>query len=249
MEYLNFIFKLYGLLLKTLSEIKIPKNLRRPILKAIATVFLKFEKKDFLNLDKDISEYKSIKELFTRKLKTENNKIGRKKIISPCEGKIIDSGEVDIINAKKIYYSLENLLLNKTLSKKYMNGSFVNIYLAPNNYHRFHMPTDGTIKNKRHIKGACLPVNKWGRKISSLYTKNERYIINIESEKSSICFIAIAASGVSDIQIKLKKNKFYKKGEELGLFNLGSTIILISDNKSTFKNISKKEIMALKNLI
>jgi phosphatidylserine decarboxylase len=249
MEYLNFIFKLYAIVLKKISEIKIPKKLRPIVLNTVAKVFFKFNKKDFLNLDKNIDQYKNIKDLFTRKLNSKKLKPGRKKIISPCEGKIIEFGKVDIINAKKIYYSLDNLVLNKKLKEKYKNGSFVNIYLAPNNYHRFHMPISGIIKNKRHIKGTCFPVNKWGRNISGLYTKNERYIVDIKGGNISICFIAIAASGVSNIKIKAKKNEYYKKAYELGYFNLGSTIILISDNKNTFKNIKIKNINALENLI
>lgn len=240
MIILNFCFILYSNLLKILSLIYIPTICRKSVLTLVSKYFFKIQNINNFNL----LEYKNIKEFFIRKinLKTIQN---QNTIVSPCEGKIIYSGlnsEIKNLKIKQSIFNYESIFDNKSLTKLYHNGSFLVIYLAPYNYHRFHAPITSKITYLKHLKGSSFPVNP-AFKINNVFSINERVIL----ELSNLVMVIVGASGVREIRINNNLNDTVQIGEELGYFGLGSTIILFSNSK-IFNNYTNKTLNSLDEL-
>jgi phosphatidylserine decarboxylase len=165
-------------------------------------------------------------------------------MVSPVDGILIEYGKIDedrIIQIKNSHYSLTKLLNNnQELVKKYLNGYFVTLYLAPDNYHRVHMPLDGTLVNSEHIPGKYYAVHQESiKEIPNLYIKNQRLINSFENQLSPFVLILVAALNVSSIttvwkseDLQAEKPLTIPKGEQMGQFNLGSTVILLVPKES-----------------
>ncbi len=202
----------------------------------------------------DLSEYRkgkkedylSFNDFFTREIKPEFRLIesSYKTIVSPVDGTLIELGEINedrIIQIKDSHFSLTKLLNNnQELAIKYLNGYFVTLYLAPENYHRVHMPLDGTLVNSEHVPGKCFAVHQESiEKIPDLYIKNQRLINSFENQLSPFVLILVAALNVSSIttvwkseDLQAEKPLTLPKGEQMGQFNLGSTVILLVPKES-----------------
>ena len=201
-------------------------------------------------LIKNISEYKSLNDFFTRELDMsfrEDLDIDDD-IISPCDGTIAGFGNIDnntFIHAKKYKYSISELINEK--SNAFNNGKFINIYLEPKDCHRIYMPCDADLIKVTHVPGklySVAPYATYG--IKNLYSKNERVILNFSNKDFKMSMIMVGAVNVGCITLsdygiispakyrssitEFKKEneiKSYKKGDEIGMFNLGSTVILL----------------------
>jgi len=210
----------------------------------------------------EIKDFPSFNDFFTRKLKPSARKISpsKHKVISPVDGTIVSLGQIKketLVQAKKIRYGLHELLEDKSLEKYFKNGWYVTIYLAPSNYHRIHFPLNGIIKKTKYLKGNLYSVNqKSSQKIRSLYSKNERTLTFIQSELISYGLVSVGATLVGSIVpfwnegINSKKQKIVdswnegpnpelaviKKGQELGYFQLGSTVILLFPKNVSLDN-------------
>ena len=202
----------------------------------------------------DLSEYRkgrkedylSFNDFFTREIKPELRLIesSYKTMVSPVDGRLIEHGKINedsIIQIKNSHYSLTKLLNNNhELATKYLNGYFVTLYLAPDNYHRVHMPLDGTLVNSEHVPGKCFAVHQESiTKIPDLYIKNQRLINSFENQLSPFVLILVAALNVSSITTVWKSEDLQAenpltipKGEQMGQFNLGSTVILLVPKES-----------------
>jgi len=202
--------------------------------------FIRRYKIDLSEFQREAKEdYSTFNDFFTREIKSELRPIlgPKNAVISPVDGIIVAYGSIDgdtIIQLKNSDYSLHRLVNeNEKLKAEYMNGYFATIYLAPNNYHRVHMPLDGTLKNSKLIPGKIFPVNQNSlKKITNLYIKNQRLINVFDNPISPFILILVAALNVSSIttswQSRLGNNeKLISKGEEMGRFNLGSTVLLL----------------------
>ena len=202
---------------------------------------------------KNPNEYESLNALFTRSLQ-KNRKLDDG-FISPSDGKILQSGQAFLaeneqfaFSIKGYTYSLEELLRENFEKKEFEKGlDYVNIYLSPKDYHRYHAPCDLEILRAVYTRGALYSVSeKYLKKIPNLYTKNERVSLKCKSEKGFIFWLVfVGAQNVGrmrfhfdeSIQTNAKtshdfsrvyENLKLKKGEELGYFELGSTIVLIA---------------------
>ncbi len=202
----------------------------------------------------DLSEYRkgrkedylSFNDFFTREIKPELRLIesSYKTMVSPVDGRLIEHGKINedsIIQIKNSHYSLTKLLNNnQELAMKYLNGYFVTLYLAPDNYHRVHMPLDGTLVNSEHIPGKYYAVHQESiKEIPNLYIKNQRLINSFENQLSPFVLILVAALNVSSITTVWKSEDLQAenpltipKGEQMGQFNLGSTVILLVPKES-----------------
>ncbi|AGF46903.1 phosphatidylserine decarboxylase [Candidatus Kinetoplastibacterium desouzaii TCC079E] len=192
-------------------------------------------------------------------------------LISPADGLINEYGYISngtLIQAKSHIYSVYNLLGNNLEdSNKFNKGSFINIYLSPRNYHRVHMPLDGLLEKIIHIPGKLFSVNPFiAKKIPNLYARNERVVCLFETISGSMAVILVGSMIVSSIETvwtgminsnvpisnihtfninTIKHPLFLKKGEELGKFRIGSTVIvLFSNNKIDWDNVldSRKDV-------
>jgi len=213
-----------------------------------------------------VKDYSTFNDFFTREIKPELRPVTDSKyeVVSPVDGIVVAFGRIhgdSIVQLKNSYYSLKQLVNeNKELTRDYLDGYFITIYLAPYNYHRVHMPLDGTLKNSELIPGKIFPVNQNSvKKIPNLYIKNQRLVNVFNNQISPFILILVAALNVSSMttawQSKLEKNEkpiILSKGEEMGQFNLGSTVLLLFPETSElqwFDNLKVGEKLKMGEMI
>lgn len=201
--------------------------------------------------------YTSFTSFFTRKLKPEARQIDQnyKSIISPADGKITQAGQITegkLIQAKGKRFSLRALTAG-TAKENYTDFSV--IYLSPSDYHRVHMPMDGSLIRMIYIPGKLFSVNELAAEnIDGLFAKNERLLCYFKTAIGEVAVIFVGAlivAGIETVWHKLvapnyyskithfdyqTKNIYFNKGAEIGLFNFGSTIItLFPENKVSWQ--------------
>ena len=215
--------------------------------------------------NEEIESYATFNDFFMRKLKDEQRPIAKDDFVFPCDGTIANMGEIfkeKLIQAKDHDYSLDALLAskNKDLIAKYKNGKFMTIYLAPKDYHLVHVPIDCTLEKMTYVEGDLFSVNKSTvENIKNVFAKNERVIFHFSSSKGDFVLVMIGAMIVGSIETvfagtiasqkqsifswdyHLSKKISFKKGEQLGGFKLGSTVIFIAQQDISFKDDLKNE--------
>jgi len=145
-----------------------------------------------------------------------------------------------------------SLLDDPEAASSYVGGHQVTIYLSPRHYHRVHSPMAAQIRRLRHIPGRCYPVNPWAAShLDGLYPRNERIVFELDGGlDSSLALVMVGAANVARISVafhKLRSNGGTKgetvdidgvsleRGDELGRFNLGSTVVLLLPAGMHFK--------------
>ncbi|BAC24574.1 psd [Wigglesworthia glossinidia endosymbiont of Glossina brevipalpis] len=230
---------------------------------------------------KDIKSYNTFNDFFSRRIKIDCRRIDYDPsiIICPADGIITNFGYIE--NTEKLQlknhnYTLKSLLAqNETMIDIFQHGIFFTTYLSPKNYHRIHMPCDGSLIKMIYVPGQLFSVNlKFYKNISNIFSKNERVICLFKTNfgymiqilVGSIISGTISTSWYGKINykrdgiIKLWKyninsnNKpiFLKKGDEMGFFTLGSTVItlfskkniLIKENLSNYKEVRVGDVLA-----
>lgn len=224
-------------------------NARRPKW-FVKFIIRTFTKKYRINIDDYVippDGFKTFNDFFTRYIKPELRRINPG-IISPSDGNVYDFGAVTKENkifVKHKYFSISELIKKQNTNYK----SFAVFYLSPANYHRVHAPFDMKITQILNIPGTLKSVReKTIKKTQELYCKNERIVINGESEYGKFSLILVGALMVGktklsfdpDIQTNNRKaspNIFayetplkITKGEEVGYFEFGSTVILLLED-------------------
>ncbi|VVB60374.1 Phosphatidylserine decarboxylase proenzyme [uncultured archaeon] len=242
-----------------ISDKGLPKIILIPWIKSYCKIF----GVDMSESEKSVREFNTFNEFFIRELKAgvRNIDSSKKSIISPVDGTITEFGKIEkdiFMQAKGKTYSLESLLQNHGTAKKFEGGSFATIYLSPKDYHRIHSPVSGKIAGYSYIPGSLFPVGNFSSvNIGGLFLKNERLITYMEYPKGNLAIVKIGACTVGrirtsyenrvfDTSMKTKIEKKYakkipvKKGEEIGRFELGSTVVLLFKRSSiNFEKISK----------
>ncbi|SFV61448.1 Phosphatidylserine decarboxylase [hydrothermal vent metagenome] len=229
-----------------------------PIQKIINNSYVKLMGLDMSEFQEP-KEYKTLNKLFTRKLNRprEINK-DEKVIISPVDALITDFGEIvdgKAYQIKGMEYKIDELFgeYHQESAKFVEGGQFVNLYLSPKDYHRYHMPHKLRIESMTHIPGKLYPVNfplLKGKK--NLFIENERMIIDCEDmEGDTYIIVLVGALNVGKMIVTfedtintnsdLREPKHYsyddlwlEKGELFGWFEMGSTLLLFSE-KDTFR--------------
>ncbi len=203
-------------------------------------------------MDSDIHAYPSFNHFFTRALKpkarTISNNLGD--IACPADGAVSQAGTMtdgNIIQAKGKSYTVVDLLGgDESRAAPFKNGQFTTIYLSPKDYHRLHMPLDGTLTEMIHIPGRLFSVNAaTAHSVPRLFARNERVVTLFDTEAGPMALILVGAIFVASIETvwhgevtpptaKNIQTWHYtdnapqlKRGEEMGRFNMGSTIIVL----------------------
>ncbi|MCK5881091.1 MAG: phosphatidylserine decarboxylase [Sinobacterium sp.] len=201
--------------------------------------------------------FASFNDFFTRELKEGRREISQaaNTIASPADGAISELGKIEfgrLMQAKGQYYSLTQLLAGNTEQcNRYTGGDFATIYLSPKDYHRVHMPIDGTLKSMTYVPGDLFSVNQaTANHIPGLFARNERLVCEFSSQNGDFIMILVGAMIVAGIETvwaghvapvkpELKTTDFsnlssieLKKGDEMGRFKLGSTVILLFQEKT-----------------
>lgn len=197
----------------------------------------------------DLSQYPTFNSFFIRTLKAELRPIiaGEANVASPVDGAISQIGKIhknQLLQIKHCYFDLESLLGGDTkLASTFYDGSFATLYLAPQNYHRVHMPLSGRLEKTIYVPGKLFSVNQdTSAYIPNLYSRNERLISIFSTQAGTLAVILVGAMIVGSIETvwlsspvrskKLTTTPYPQeisllKGAELGRFKLGSTVILL----------------------
>lgn len=200
---------------------------------------------------KNARYYKSLNDLFTRELIIKREiDLTEDVIISPTDSLITQCGQIkdDIaLQIKGMEYSVEELLTYYCTSnfEKVKNGSFMNFYLSPKDYHRYHAPCNFKLLKLIHVPGKLYPVNlKYLNKEFELFVQNERVVLECESNGKIFFMVFVGALNVGQMvfefedrvetNIDAKEMKVYTyenieitKGECLGYFKMGSTVVML----------------------
>jgi phosphatidylserine decarboxylase len=228
------------------------KKFPKPIQRVINGSYVKFMGLDMSEFNPP-KEYTTLNRLFTRAFNNPREITKDKsKIISPVDALVTDFGEIvdgKAYQIKGMEYSIERLFgsYNKEASRAVDGGEFVNLYLSPKDYHRYHSPDRLKIKSLTHIVGKLYPVNfPLLRNKPELFIENERVVIECEdSDKNIFVMVLVGALNVGKMVItfeerintnsKIRDSKHYKysdlwleRGELFGWFEMGSTILLFS---------------------
>ena len=206
--------------------------------------------------ESEIGYYQTFNEFFTRPLKPNLRPLapGDNTLACPCDGTVSQAGPVRagaILQAKgKGYSVLELLGGDKTMAAPFANGRFATIYLAPYNYHRIHMPLAANMLRMLHVPGRLFSVAPWTvAEIPRIFARNERLACYFETAVGPMVMVLVGAINVAAIETvwgglvippRGKKISEYDyshtrkeiaKGAEMGRFNMGSTVILLTGEK------------------
>lgn len=197
------------------------------------------------------SEFRSLHDCFTRELKPGARPLDASPdvLVSPCDGIVGACGRmagVELIQAKGFPYTLIDLLGETALVERYRDGSYVTLRLTSSMYHRFHSPGDGTVRQVNYISGDTWNVNPIAlKRVEKLFCKNERVAIEMTMAGSGepVMLVAVAAILVASIRLHFLDVLLHiryrgpnviacqarlAKGEEMGWFQHGSTIIVFA---------------------
>jgi phosphatidylserine decarboxylase len=210
-------------------------------------LFIKIFNIDLEETDINVNKCKNVQEVFVRKLKPGIRTIGEG-IISPVDGTVMETGKIienKLIQSKGINYKLNDLIPENKV-QNYVNGWYITIYLSPHDYHRIHCIYDGIIKKFYYQPGDLWPVNNITvPNLKGLFTLNERVTTFLETDLAELAIVKVGAMCVGNITLKyfnnnqsihnnykpgynfLKNEYKIKKGDELGMFTFGSTVILL----------------------
>ncbi len=199
----------------------------------------------------DSADYRTFNEFFTRELKkgARVQDPDTAAFTSPADGRISQCGRITndrLFQAKGHHYSLRSLLGNDPAYPEFSNGFFHTVYLSPRDYHRVHMPMDGKLIRMIHVPGRLFSVASYTvRHVPNLFARNERVICLFETTHGPMAVILVGAMLVSSMETVWagtitppygrrvvtgdwsRRDIKLKKGDELGRFNMGSTVIVL----------------------
>lgn len=204
-----------------------------------------------LAVEENPENYPTFNHFFTRALKPEMRPLkgGENNIISPVDGAVSQMtaiGNNTIIQAKGQGYTVEALLADTEMASLFEDGNFTTLYLSPGDYHRIHMPVDGALKKVIHIPGRLFSVNPATvHHVPALFARNERVVCLFDTPLGPMAMVNVGAIFVASIETvwqgeitppthhEVRSWDYQehpvnlKQGEEMGRFNMGSTVILL----------------------
>ena len=227
-----------------------------PLDNIINWVFVKLARIDMSDATKDLKEYETIEDVFTRSLKM-GSRPPNGTLCSPADGLLVISKAAEhqeALQAKGLMYDLSELVYNIVEPEARLRW-FSTIYLAPHNYHRVHSPVSGQITAIRYFPGELWPVNQpFVKMVPGLFVRNERLVFDIELDGGGIVHtVMVGALNVGRITSPFLESfatnslsegravarsfrkglpRPIKVGEEIGTFMLGSTVVLAFDEKA-----------------
>jgi phosphatidylserine decarboxylase len=202
-----------------------------------------------------LEAYPSLGAFFIRNLKSGVRPLGSG-LLSPVDGRLTSHGPIAsgmLLQVKGKYYGLSDLVRDRELCKKFSNGYYLTIYLAPGDYHHIHSPMSGRIFGSLYIPGTLWPVNSWSTAhIDHLFCRNERLLTLLQQGEQgpAVGVMMVGATNVGSIATSyssFRSNSWQRiigrrkevqwqpldppqsisAGERLATFRLGSTVILL----------------------
>jgi phosphatidylserine decarboxylase len=201
-------------------------------------------------LEPDIRSYPTFNDFFTRAFKPGARPIASADLVCPIDGAISQCGRIEhdqIFQAKGHRYTTTALLGGEAeLGTRFRDGSFVTLYLSPRDYHRIHMPCDGRLARMIHVPGDLFSVNpQTARGVPGLFARNERVVCLFDSSHGMFAMVLVGATIVGSMATvwhgvvnpprpgAIRQWNYEReavtlaRGEEMGRFLLGSTVVLL----------------------
>lgn len=225
-------------LLKNFSKSSLSKPLIRPFANAY-----RIERDE---MSQPIHKYKSLHAFFTRELKNGIRPIDESptSLISPVDGVVEYLGPITKDKhffVKNQMYTLDRILGSSERAKNYENGHYFILYLSPSNYHRFHYPIGGKLLTRYALGERSYPVNQLGMRFGDFpFATNYRIISELACDFGKIAMVKVGALNVNSIVLSHSTSTF-TKGEELGYFSFGSTVILFVEENAGFQPIVREK--------
>ena len=218
----------------------------------------------------DIHSYKSFNAFFTRPLKSNARPIANADFICPVDGAISQFGPIrnnQILQAKGHDYTTLALLAGKAeLANQFIDGHFACLYLSPKDYHRIHMPCDGRLISMTYVPGDLFSVNPTtAANVPNLFARNERVVCEFTSPSNgTFVMVLVGATIVGSMATvwhgvinpprkKTVQQWLYqdqtiqlKQGEEMGRFLLGSTVVMLFQQKKLAFNTNWQPAQTIK---
>jgi phosphatidylserine decarboxylase len=194
--------------------------------------------------------YASFDAFFTRGLRDGARSVDKRPeiLVSPSDGRLREVAEIEaqgVVVAKGHAYAIGELIGDSELAARFVGGLQAVIYLHPRDYHRVHAPISGVVSRIMLIPGRLLPVNDAAvAREPRLFAVNERLIHVINTDYGTVAVVMVAAFGVGNMScgyrkvdahpaqaqsLELDPSPFLAKGDELGVFHLGSTVVLLTE--------------------
>ncbi|MBX6396135.1 MAG: phosphatidylserine decarboxylase [Alicyclobacillaceae bacterium] len=223
-----------------------------PVSRPLIPWYVRHYSVDLTDASRPLHAYRSLLDLFTRELRPGTRPIaaGEHTVISPVDGTVAALGSIEkgtLIQAKGMTYSVADLLGNRWPVAFLEGGSWMTIYLSPRDYHRIHMPLAGSPQRAVRVPGTLYPVNTLGTaSIPRLFAQNERWITTFDTAAGTMYLVEIGSLIVGSVRLtyapelaeppksrnawvdrSLAGRPPLEKGEEIGYFAFGSTVILL----------------------
>lgn len=206
-------------------------------------------------VEPDPAAYATFNQFFTRALKPGIRPMpdDAEAWISPCDGRVSQLGVIqsgNLLQAKGRDYTVQSLLGgDATLAQHFAQGQFATIYLSPRDYHRVHMPCDGVLREMIHVPGRLFSVSPVTvQQVPEIFARNERLVCLFDTAHGPMALVLVGAINVAAIETvwagivtppagtQINKWQYgsdtgmsisLKRGQEMGRFNMGSTVILL----------------------
>ena len=230
-----------------LSDLRLPRAVLGPAIRLYARAF----GVDLGEAALPPEAYPSFNAFFTRRLRDGARPVDALPgvVVSPTDSRLSLIGPVPedglLVQVKGSRYSIEALLGSTEDAAAFRAGAYATLYLSPAMYHRVHSPVDGRIRAWRYVPGRLFPVNAAGvRSVPGLFTRNERVALFLDTEAHGpVAVVLVGAANVGRMSLAfadLQTNRGHaaarvvppepvavRRGDELGAFNLGSTVVLL----------------------
>jgi len=201
-----------------------------------------------------LEDYACFNDFFTRALSAGVRPIAAAPthLACPADGVLSQFGQIEegrLFQAKGSTYDVGELLANDALAKSFRHGHFATVYLAPRDYHRVHMPLDGTLSDMLYVPGRLFSVNLVTAKyVPRLFARNERVVAVFHTPYGKMALVLIGAMIVAGIEtvwaghVTLRSGHMQhtcyshtdavvlRKGDEMGRFKMGSTVVMLLAN-------------------
>ena len=232
-----------------LAALEVPPG----VLRAAIAAYVRHYAVDLSEAADPIDSFRTFNEFFTRRLREGTRPIcpGETTVASPCDGTVATYGTLADGRLRQIKgrdYELAELVGDSGRAERLTTGRYVTIYLSPRDYHRVHSPVAGQILGYTYIPGRLFPVNAMAvKRVDRLFVVNERLITWIRSSGGMVGVVMVGATSVGQMSASyaaVRTNQGSKaratvelpepieigKGDEIGRFNLGSTVVLLVED-------------------
>ena len=209
--------------------------LPRPLLERLIDTWVQAYDVDMSSVVVPAGGFKTLDAFFTRGLAPLARPIDYDPdvLVSPADSVLQRLGAIDararIPEVKARTYSVAALLGGALPVEPFIGGTFGVYYLSPRDYHRVHAPMAGEVTAITPLAGTTYPVNARGvRHIEGLFVRNKRTVFTFDSDLGQVALVMVGATNVGRITASVSAGQRVEKGQELGVFHLGSTVVLLT---------------------